>query len=116
MRSPSGEKSKARIDSEGLAALALDAPRSDDPTSRNIFAFGTSMAWGDTGAHTTEDPNGWSMLGNDPGATGVKKQDGTASSFLSLTTGSDTWGTGGGFTRLGGGPSIPNSRSTDADD
>lgn len=120
MRSPSiPANSPAKFGADDLAALSLDTTRTGDATSRNLFAFGSSGTWGEADAGTTQDASSWSMmLGSGNGSTENPKKDGQessiATSFLSLSSSNNPWGTGG-LSGLGG-SAIAHGHSADHGD
>lgn len=102
MQSPAMLASKKKLESVELSSLALDDLKSSEPTSRSIFAFGSSGTWGTGG--TSSD---WSMLGSGAGSSnGVSnkgRETGVAgASFLSLAT-NNPWGSpAAGLSGFGG--------------
>jgi hypothetical protein len=101
MQSPTMLATTKKLDAVELSSLALDEAKSSEPTSRSIFAFGSSGTWG-TGGTSTD----WSMLrtgaGNSHGVGSKGEESGVAgASFLSLST-NNPWGSPAGLSGFGG--------------
>ena len=101
IQSPTMLATTKTLDAVELSSLALDETKSSDPTSRSIFAFGSSATWGTGGTGTD-----WSMLGTGAGnghGVGNKEKESavTGASFLSLST-NNPWGSPAGLAGFGG--------------
>jgi hypothetical protein len=102
MQSPAMLASKKKLDAVELSSLALDDLKSSEPTSRSIFAFGSSGTWGTGGTNSD-----WSMLGGRSGSSHGVSSKGhesgvSGASFLSLST-NNPWGSpAAGLSGFGG--------------